>query len=187
MLSRVGGGWAATVLGAALAISVAGPVAAGSLAPADCNDLDLHIDASFGTPTCRAASLSNADARGRAESVQTKGALSFVYAEHVVAGIHTYIERSAPKDVVDRTNLADRTKDWGPQFENHGFAVRRFAVTTETGGLDLHCVAFAKHWGHVPQSTGYGHRIVGFYCSALDQDVADAGIDRLLASVRPTD
>jgi len=188
MFSRGGGGWAAW--GLATALVAAAPdaaMAAGGLAPADCSDLELQIDASFGTPTCQAASVSNSDARGRAESVQTKETLSFVYAEHIIAGVRTYIQRAAPKDIVDRTNFADRAKDWGPQFDNHDFAVRRFTLGGVSGEGDLHCVAFAKHWGHVPQSSGYGHRIMGFYCSALAADVADVGLDRLLGTMKPGD
>jgi hypothetical protein len=61
-----------------------------------------------------------------------------------------------------------------------GFDVWRFE-----GTVGLHCTAFVKHWGHVPQTPGYRHRIVGIYCSQRASDVADAHLDEVLASIEP--
>src|SRR5438876_635155 len=48
------------------------------------------------------------------------------------------------------------------------------------------CAAFTKHWGHVPQTTGYRHRIAGVYCSAREIDTADDSLNQLLGSIEPS-
>jgi hypothetical protein len=154
------------------------------LANAACGDLLLHVGASLGNATCRAANVSDADARARAETVSADGSGRFFFAEYVQAGIHTYIVRQQPSDILDETDLKPKADDWGPQLELQGFDVRRFNASVGTG--IAHCASFTKHWGHVPQSTGYRHRIIGIYCSAREADIADDSLDRLLGSIEPS-
>jgi hypothetical protein len=74
---------------------------------------------------------------------------------------------------------------WESQIEIQGFDVRRFRASV--GGIGIaRCTAFTKHWGHMPQTTGYRHRIVGIYCSLDEDDTADDRLDRLFGSIEPS-
>jgi len=155
------------------------------LAHAACDDLDLHVTAAIGTQTCRAANVSDADAHGRAEIVSAEGAGAFFFAEYLQAGVRTYIIRLQPGDVVDQTDLKPSVSGWEPQIEIQGFDVRRFRAGVGAG--TAHCAAFTKHWGHMPQTTGYRHRIAGIYCSGRGSDTADDRLTLLLGSIEPSE
>jgi hypothetical protein len=152
------------------------------LPDADCKDLDLRVGAAVGEQTCRAASLSNVDARARAETVNALGAGTIFLAEYLNAGRHTYLHRSAPADIVEGTGLKNAPGESEARFPMQGFDVWRFK---DTGGM--HCAAFAKHWSRVSRTPGYRHRIVGVYCSQRAADVADAHLNDVLASNEPTE
>jgi len=154
------------------------------LANAACGDLVLRIAAPLGSETCRAANVSHADARGRAETVTAQGSGRFFFAEYVQAGVHTYIVRQQPSDVIDGTDLHPKADDWEPQIEMQGFDVRRFSASV--GGTTTHCASFTKHWGHMPQTTGYRHRIIGIYCSGHEDDLADDSLNELLGGIEPS-
>lgn len=154
------------------------------LANAPCADLALQVPASLGSQTCRAANISNADARGREETVRVNEAGRFFFAEYVQAGIHTYIIRRQPTEIVGYTDLKPRPDDWESQIEIQGFDARRFHASV--GGGTAHCVSFTKHWGHMPQTTGYRHRIIGIYCSAYEGDIADDSLNDLLGGIQPS-
>jgi hypothetical protein len=145
-----------------------------------CEDLDLRVRADVGAQTCQAGGLSNGDARGRAEIVSAEGAGSFFLAEYVNAGMRTYVQRSSPAEIAKRTGLMS-DGDSSATSRMQGFDVRRFK-----GVIGMHCTAFTKHWGHMPQTPGYRHRIAGVYCSIRESDVADSNLDRLLASIEPS-
>lgn len=145
-----------------------------------CDDLELRIGADVGERSCRAASISNADARARAEIVNAQDAGSIFVAEYVNAGMHTYILRSAPRDIAGEFGLQKAPGEPEARFQMHGFDVWRFEAT-----LGMQCAAFAKHWSRVPRSSGYRHRIVGVYCTRRASDIADAGLDGVLASIEP--
>jgi hypothetical protein len=154
------------------------------LGNAACGGLALQVAASIGTQTCRAANISDSDARGRAETVSAEGQGRFFFASYLQAGIHTYLIRRQPSDVVADTELKPSADDWEPPIEIQGFDVRRFS--TRVGVSTVHCSAFTKHWGHVAQTTGYRHQIIGIYCSDDENDVADDDLNQLLGSIEPT-
>jgi hypothetical protein len=154
------------------------------LGNATCDDLALQVSASIGTQSCRAASISDSDARGRAETVRAEGPGTFFFAEYLQAGIRTYIIRLQPSDVIADSDLKPKADDWGPLIEIQGFDLRRFRAVV--GGRTAHCSAFTKHWGHMPQTTGYRHRITGVFCSAREDDLADDNLNQLLGSIEPT-
>ena len=154
------------------------------LGNAACDDLALQVAASIGTQSCRAASISDSDARGRAETVTAEGRGTFFFAEYLQAGIRTYIIRLQPSDVIADSDLKPKAGDWGPLMEIQGFDVRRFRAII--GGRTAHCSAFTKHWGHMAQTTGYRHRITGIFCSAHEDDLADDNLNQLLGSIEPT-
>ena len=155
------------------------------LANAACGDLALRVTASVGDQTCRAANISDADAHGRAESVSAKGAGTFFFAQYMEAGVRTYIVRLQPADVASGTGLKTSADDWEPQVEIQGFDVRRFRANVGGAGI-AHCTAFTKHWGHMPQTTGYRYRIAGIYCSAHEADIADDSLNQLLGGIEPS-
>jgi hypothetical protein len=152
------------------------------LANAPCGDLALQVPAALGTQACRAANISDADARGREETVRVNEAGRFFFAEYVQAGIHTYIIRRQPTEIVAHTDLKPEPGDWEAQTEIQGFDARRFSAS----GGTAHCVSFTKHWGHMPQTTGYRHRIIGLYCSAHAEDIADDSLNDLLGDIQPS-
>jgi hypothetical protein len=152
------------------------------LPEADCKDLDLRVGAAVGEQKCRAASLSNVDARARAETVSALGAGTIFLAEYLNAGRHTYVHRSTPAEVVEGTGLDKAPGGPEARFQMQGFDVWRFK---DAGGM--HCASFAKHWSRVQRTPGYRHRIVGVYCSQRAADVDDARLDEVLASIRPTE
>lgn len=128
---------------------------------AACDDLDLRVGTEVGEQTCRAASISDADARARAEIVNAMGAGTIFLAEYINAGLHTYVHRSTPSDIAEKTGLEKARGEPEARFQMQGFDVWRFK-----GTVGLHCAAFAKHWSRVPRTPGYRHRIGGVYCSA---------------------
>jgi hypothetical protein len=150
------------------------------LPDAACENLDLRVRADIGEQTCRAASVSDADARARAEIVNAMGAGTIFLAEYINAGIRTYVYRSTPSDVAEQTGLEQAAGEPESRFEMKKFDVWRFK-----GTVGMYCTAFVKHWGHVPQTPGYRHRIVGIYCSQRAADIADAHLDEVLASIEP--
>jgi hypothetical protein len=152
------------------------------LAEADCDDIDLQVSAEIGEQSCRAASLSNSDARARVETVNALGAGTLFFAEHMNAGLHTYIHRSTPAEVAERADLKKAAGEPDARLQAQGFDVWRFK---DAGGM--HCAVFTKHWSRVPRTSGYRHRIVGIYCSQRAADVADARLNDVLASVEPTE
>jgi len=154
------------------------------LASSSCEELELRVAASIGQQACRAANLSDADAHGRAETISGEGPGTYFIAQYLQAGIHTYVMRRNPSDVADGAGLKAIAGEWGPQIEIQGFDLRRFKAII--GGSDIHCAAFTKHWGHVPQTTGYRHRIAGVYCSAREIDTADDSLNQLLGSIEPS-
>lgn len=156
-----------------------------TLAHSLCEDLELRVAASIGQQACRSANVSDADAHGRAETISADGAGTFFLAQYLQAGIHTYIIRRNPNDVTDDAGLTAIAGEWGPQIEIQGFDLRRFRASVD--GSDIHCAAFTKHWGHMPQTTGYRHRIAGVYCSAREVDTADDNLNELLGSIEPND
>jgi hypothetical protein len=157
-------------------------VADSRFADADCDDLDLRVGAAVGEQTCRAASLSNVDARARAETVNALGAGTIFLAEYLNAGRHTYVHRLAPGDVVEGTGLKKAPGEPEARFQMQGFDVWRFK---DAGGM--YCTAFAKHWSRVQRTPGYRHRIVGVYCSQRAADVVDAHLNDVLGSIKPTE
>jgi hypothetical protein len=149
---------------------------------AACEDLDLRVGADVGEQSCRAASISDADARARAEILSALGAGTIFLAEHINTGLHTYVHRSAPGDVAEKLGLQKVPGGPEARLQMQGFDVWRFK--SEDG---LQCAAFAKHWSRVPRSSGYRHRIVGVYCSQRASDVDDANLDKVLASIEPSE
>jgi hypothetical protein len=149
---------------------------------AACNDLDLRVGAPVGEQTCRAASLSNADARARAEIVNALGAGTIFMAEYINAGMHTYVHRSTPMEIAEKTGLEKARGEEETRFHMQGFDVWRFKATA-----GMHCATFAKHWSRVSRTPGYRHRIIGVYCSQRASDVADAHLDQVLAGIEPTE
>ena len=83
------------------------------LGNAACGDLALQVAASIGDQTCQAANISDSDARGRAETVSAEGPGSFFFAQYLQAGVHTYITRLQPGDVVADSDLKTKSDDWG--------------------------------------------------------------------------
>lgn len=151
-----------------------------TLPPAECDDLELQVSLPLGQLTCRAVNLADGDARGRAERVSVDGSGSFLAVEYIYAGLRSYIYRTNPAQVAEASGLKTVGGERGAQFRLHDFDIRRFAQSDL-----LECVAFTRHWGHVPQSPGYRHRISGIYCSARAADLADANLDRVLAGIEP--
>ena len=151
-----------------------------SLPPADCEDLDLKVAQPAVRMTCKAASISGDDARARAEIVVVDMAGGFMAVQYINAGVRTYIGRTTPTAVAEDAGLRTIGGARGAQFRLQDFDVRHFA---QTGGSE--CVAFAKHWGHVPQSPGYRYRITGVYCAGNPSDLEEANLDRVLAGIEP--
>lgn len=151
-----------------------------TLPPTDCNNLDLKVARPAGRMTCKAASISDDDARARAEIVIVESPGGFLAVEYLNAGVRTYIERTNPAAVAEDAGLRTIGGERGAQFRLQEFDVRHFV---QSGGSD--CVAFAKHWGHVPQSPGYRYRITGVYCTGAASDLEEANLDRLLAGIEP--
>ena len=135
------------------------------LAKADCDDIDLRVGAAVGEQTCRAASMSDNDARARVESVSALGAGTIFLAEHINAGLHTYVRRSAPGDIAESTGLHKAPSGPETRFAMQGFDVLRFK---DKGGM--YCAAFVKHWSRVPRTPA----------------IAIASSASIAASVRPT-
>jgi hypothetical protein len=182
--------WAASTIWVGLALGLASvliePAAAADsglrLPDAACDDLDLRVGAEVGEQTCRAASISDVDARARAEVVNAMGAGTIFLAEYINAGLHTYIHRSNPRDIAEKTDLEKAPGEPEARFQMQGFDVWRFKST-----IGMQCAAFVKHWSRVSRTPGYRHRIVGLYCSQRASDVADAHLTEVLASIEPTE
>lgn len=151
-----------------------------SLPPADCGDLDLKVAQPAGRMTCKAASISGDDARARAEIVVVDMVGGFIAVQYINTGVRTYISRTTPTAVAEDAGLRTIGGTRGAQYRLQDFDVRHFA---QTGGSE--CVAFAKHWGHVPQSPGFRYRITGVYCAGNPSDLAEATLDRVLAGIEP--
>ncbi|MGH6928669.1 MAG: hypothetical protein ACREEV_10160 [Dongiaceae bacterium] len=149
---------------------------------AACDDIDLRVGAAVGEQSCRAASISDADARARAEVINALGAGSIFLAEYINAGMHTYVHRSTPREIAEKTGLEKARGEEETRFHMQGFDVWRFKATA-----GMHCASFAKHWSRVSRTPGYRHRIIGVYCSQRESDVADARLDQVFASIEPTE
>lgn len=151
-----------------------------TLPSADCDELELKVARPVGRMTCKAASISDDDARARAEIVVVDASGGFMAVEYINAGVRTYINRTTPAAVAEDAGLRTIGGARGAQFRLQDFDVRHFA---QAGGSE--CVAFAKHWGHVPQSPGYRYRVTGVYCASSMTDLEESNLDRVLAGIEP--
>lgn len=151
-----------------------------TLPSTDCDNLELKVARPAGQMTCKAASISDADARARTEVVIVDVSDGFLVVEYINAGVRTYIDRTTPTAVAEDAGLRSIGGARGAQFRLQDFDVRHF---NQSGGSE--CVAFAKHWGHVPQSPGYRYRITGVYCAGNPFDLEEANLDRVLAGIEP--
>ena len=178
---------AAIALGAALVglgVALALPQSV-ARAGTDCSSLDIELKdpGEFTKVACDEGSFRHGDVSGTGEVIAAQNDRSVFSIRHVAAGPRTFIEERDPKTVVQ--NEFGKSENWSAAPGGKGFAVMRFTGwLKDSPNLRLSCFGFVHFSGHVDRSTGYRHRVSGFYCANQDTEITDAETRRLIGNLK---
>lgn len=155
-------------------------------AETDCDSLDIAIEpsAGFSKLSCDSGSFVGGGPSHTAEVIVARDPASFFVVRHAVAGVRTYFTRMDTRALLDQPSTFARIEDWAAAPGGNGFAVARFkGRMSGTSDLPLACFGFSRFSGHVASTTGFRHLLYGFYCTALDDQVSDADVRRLIDAI----
>lgn len=173
-----------TAMAIACALVLLAPLSA-SRAETDCASLDIELKdpGEFTKVECDQGSLRHGDISGTGEVIAAQNDRSVFSIRHVTAGTHTYIMERDPRTVIE-SDLG-KSDNWSTAPGGKGFAVMRFTGwLKDSPTLALSCFGFVHFSGHVDRSTGYRHRVSGFYCANQAAEIPDTETRRLIAAVK---
>jgi len=171
---------------AVLALALVVPFSA-ARAETDCESLDIALDSAAGLSkrSCDTGSFTGGGPSHTAEGIVASDGMSFFVIRHAVAGVRTYFTRLDTRALIDQGETFAKVEDWTAAPGGNGFAVARFkGRMTGTSDLPLACFGFSRFSGHVASTTGFRHLLYGFYCTALDDQVSDADVRRLIDAIK---
>ncbi|MGH6932344.1 MAG: hypothetical protein ACREEE_07905 [Dongiaceae bacterium] len=160
--------------------------ASAGMRDASCESLDVQVTgaAAAGDIECRSGESGGGDeGKSTDELLRVQGSLFVLVVLHVRAGVRTYINSIAAKDMIESFNSFDSTADWGSPKTTHDFTARPFKGVFAGASTTMPCVGFSRHVGRVPGTTGYRHGLWGFYCDFLGEAVADTKVEEILAGI----
>jgi hypothetical protein len=178
----------ATVVAAlALTLALAAPLSAPRAADADCESLDIGLSSrsGFSEITCSSGGSGGGGLSETEEGIFAKGAAKFFVVRHAAAGVRTYYTRVSTRQIIDSVSAFSKIENWGAAPGGNQFEVARFnGQLKDRADLPLACFAFSRFTSHVDRSTsGFRHILYGFYCVAVADQIPDAEIRRLIASI----
>jgi hypothetical protein len=171
---------------AALALVLLIPFSA-PRAETDCGSLGISLDpaAGFKETRCDAASHAGGGPSHATEGFVASGLGAFFVVRHATAGVRSYFTRMDTRALVDDGSPFAKIENWAAAPGGNQFAVARFkGWLTGKPDMPLGCFAFSRFSGHVASSSGYRHIVYGFYCSALDDQVSDTDVRRLIDAIK---
>jgi len=172
---------------AALALVLLIPFSAPRAETADCASLEIALDASAGfkETKCDNGSHAGGGPSHSEEGLVAEGLASVFVVRHVTAGVRTYFDRQDTRVFIDSGTAFSKIENWAAAPGGNQFTVARFkGWLSGNAGQPLACFAFSRFTGHVARSSGFRHIVYGFYCTALDDQVSDDEVRRLIGAIK---
>jgi hypothetical protein len=118
--------------------------------------------------------------RSRIDAEGSKSDMVIIYDR---GDMNTYLERQTPRAILENGLDFDVPGSWQKADDSNDFDIAPFFG--RFGSHQVACFAFTRYEGHVARSTGYQHRIFGFFCekSSATQPLTSARIDGITTRI----
>src|SRR5262249_17445099 len=101
---------------------------------------------------------------------------------HDSAGPRTYIIARDTRTLIEQ--VFAKSENWSAAPGGNGFSVMRFKGWLKGVEVPLSCFGFTRFSGHVDRTTGYRHRLLGFYCADQGTEISDEETRRLINELK---
>ena len=149
------------------------------LPPADCGSLSIHL---AGIPEASGARCQGDEKRWN-ELIDASGPDRSFVIRHQSSGLNDYLQREEVTQVVKKLTAAAKLEGVSQRFKLGHFDVALYMASANTLAQPAACFGFLSYAGHVAQTTGYRHAIIGSYCDLTGKEPTLDRIRELLGGI----
>jgi hypothetical protein len=146
---------------------------------ADCTSLSIHL---AGIPEAAGARCQGDENRGN-ELIDASGPGRVFVVRHQTSSGHDYLQREEITRIVRKLTAAATLDGVSERYKFGHFDIARYQAAANAVARPAKCFAFVSYAGHVAQTTGYRHAIIGSYCDLSGKEPDDARIVELLRAI----
>lgn len=161
------------------AMVVSGAASAQMQSLADCTSLSIHLT---GIPEAAGARCQGDEDRAN-ELIDASGPDRVFVIRHQSSGGHDYLRREEVTDIVKKLTAAATLDSLSERLKFEHFDIARYRAAANAASRPAGCFAFVSYAGHVAQTTGYRHAIIGSYCDLTGKEPDAARIVQLLRAI----
>jgi len=157
----------------------AGVAEAQSMQPTDCASLSIHL---AGIPEAAGARC-RGDERQWNELIDASGPDRSFVIRHQASGFSDYLQREEVTQLVKKLTAVAKLDGVSQRFKIGHFDVALYMAAANELARSAACFGFVSYAGHVPQTTGYRHAIIGSYCDLTGKEPSLDRIREILGAI----